>query len=60
MSTASPTLSALTGLAVHTMPQPLALTCFPPVKFFGFDWCCWSALHVPLGLGLCLGRSLSI
>lgn len=32
----------------------------PLVKFFGFDRCCWSALHVPLGLGLCLGRSLSV
>ncbi len=32
----------------------------PLVKFFGFDRCCWSALHVPLGLGLCLGRSRSV
>lgn len=28
-------------------PQPLALTRFPLVKFFGFGWCCWSALHPP-------------
>lgn len=42
-------------------PQPLALTCFPPSEVLWF-WsrCCWSALHVPLGLGLCLGRSLSV
>lgn len=42
-------------------PQPLALTCFPPkMKFFGLYWCCWSALHVPPGFGLFLGRSLSV
>lgn len=42
-------------------PQPLALTCFLPSEVLWF-WsrCCWSALHVPLGLGLCLGRSLSV
>ena len=42
-------------------PQPLALTCFPPSEVLWFwSWCCWSALHVPLGRGLCLGRSLSV
>lgn len=34
----SPTLSALTGLAVHTMPSAFGSHLFPPVaKFFGFD-----------------------
>lgn len=33
---------------------------FPLVKFFGFDWCCWSALHDAICLSLCLGRSQSL
>lgn len=32
----------------------------PKLKFFGLYWCCWSALHVPPGLGLFPGRSLSV
>lgn len=40
-------------------PRPLALTCFL-VKFFGFDWYCWSALHDAICLSLCLGRSQSL
>lgn len=61
MRTSSPNsiCSHRAGSARNALSLWLSLV-FPLVKFFGFDWCCWSALHVPFGLGHCLGRSLSV
>lgn len=62
VSKISPNLSALTGLAVHTMPSAFGSHLFSDlVKFFGFDPGAAGLPCVsPLGLGLCLDKSLSV
>lgn len=64
ISTFSPTLSALAGLAVHTMPSAFGSHLFPPVaKFFGFDPGAAAAglsRTSPVDRGLSLGQSLSV